>query len=519
MKLYHTLIKYNLLIIVFFISCKSSFNPLASSEEFKFTNQPNHIYFTILQLNDVYEIAPIQGNKYGGMARVSALYKELQRENSNSMLVLAGDFLNPSLLGTMKIDGERVRGKQMVEVMNAMNFDLVAFGNHEFDLSYNDLQNRLNESHFEWLSANVYHKENGKNHFFHKVIEGKKEAVNETYIQEYSVGGKTVKIGFISVCIPSNPKSYVHYSDMYVEAERTYNELKDKVDVVLGLTHVKIEEDKEIAKLLPGIPLIMGGHEHNNMYVKQGDTYIAKADANAKTVYIHRFEFNPETKELKFKSELKTINDKFPVDEEVNTVVNKWQNLLKLKIRDIIDNPDEIIYRTTEPLDARDTPVRSIQTNMGQIIAESMSKSYGDENIDCAFVNGGSIRIDDILEGDLNAVDIFRVLPYGGPVFRVKLKGELLNKVLNYGENASGTGAYLQRFNVKRNKDGQWLVKDKKIDFNKEYTIATSDYLLKGFDIPFLKNSNPQVLDVYEPNSKEIAVDVRKGVIEFLKSK
>ena len=519
MKLNNFFLKYSILLIVFITACKSTSNPLKSSEEYKFLRQPNNIYFTILQLNDVYEIAPIQGNKYGGMARVSALYRELQKENPNSMLVLAGDFLNPSLLGTMKVNGERVRGKQMVEVMNAMNFDLVAFGNHEFDLSYNDLQNRLNESHFEWLSANVFHKENGKNHFFHKVIEGKKEAVNETYIQEYNVGGKSVKIGFISVCIPSNPKSYVYYSDMYAEAERTYNELKDKVDVVLGLTHVKIGEDKKIAKLLPNIPLIMGGHEHNNMYVKQGNTYIAKADANAKTVYIHRFEFNPNTKELKFKSELKTINDKFPVDEKVNVVVEKWQNLLNTKIKDLVDNPDEIIYKTSEPLDARDTPIRSVQTNMGQIIAESMSKSYGDKTIDCAFVNGGSVRIDDILEGYINAVDIFRVLPYGGPVLKVKLKGKLLEEVLDFGDKASGTGAYLQRFNVARNDSGYWLVKEQKIDPNKVYTIATSDYLLKGFDIPFLKNSNPQVLSIYEPKTGDIAVDVRKSVVEFLKSK
>ena len=94
------------------------------------------IDFTFLQVNDVYEIAPIQGGKFGGMARVETVHQDLLKENPNIMLVMAGDFLNPSLLGTIKVDGERLRGKQMVEVMNAMNFDLVAFGNHEFDLPY-----------------------------------------------------------------------------------------------------------------------------------------------------------------------------------------------------------------------------------------------------------------------------------------------------------------------------------------------------------------------------------------------
>ena len=115
------------------------------------SKEDGKIDFTFLQLNDVYEIAPIQGGAYGGMARVESVHKELLNENPNTMLFLAGDFLNPSLLGSIKVDGERVRGKQMVEVMNAMNFDLVAFGNHEFDVSQKDLQNRLNESNFHWI--------------------------------------------------------------------------------------------------------------------------------------------------------------------------------------------------------------------------------------------------------------------------------------------------------------------------------------------------------------------------------
>ena len=98
------------------------------------------IDFTFLQLNDVYEIAPIQGGKFGGMARVETVHQQLLQENKNTMLFMAGDFLNPSLLGTLKYEGERIRGKQMIEVMNAMKFDLVAFGNHEFDLKKSDLQ-------------------------------------------------------------------------------------------------------------------------------------------------------------------------------------------------------------------------------------------------------------------------------------------------------------------------------------------------------------------------------------------
>ncbi|RSC92239.1 bifunctional metallophosphatase/5'-nucleotidase [Tenacibaculum singaporense] len=508
-----------LLITYTLVSCGSSpkkNNSTSSETTYQFKEDTDKTYFTILQLNDVYEIAPIQGGMYGGMARVETVHKQLLEESKNTILVLAGDFLSPSLLGTMKYNGERVRGKQMVEVMNAMNFDLVAFGNHEFDLSFTHLQDRLNESKFDWISANVLHNVDGKHSYFHKVVDGKKQSLKDTFIKEFkNPGGTTLKVGFISVCIPSNPKSYVHYGDMYKEIQRSYNEIKDNVDIVLGLTHASLTQDKEIAKLLPNVPLIMGGHEHTNSYTEVGKVTITKADANAKTAYIHRFEYDPKTKEVNFKSELKEINKSIPFDANVKEVVDKWQAVLEDKIQEVVSNPYEVIYKATEPLDARESTIRTVQTNMGKIIAESMSLAYNNE-VDCALVNGGSVRIDDVLSGDVNAVDIFRVLPYGGEILKVKIKGSLLKEVLDFGVESSGTGAYLQRYNAEKVGE-EWMLKNGKLQENQTYTVAFSDYLLRGLDIPMLSNKSEGVINVYTPEVGEVAYDIRKAVVNFLK--
>ncbi|MFT6066497.1 MAG: 2',3'-cyclic-nucleotide 2'-phosphodiesterase (5'-nucleotidase family), partial [Polaribacter sp.] len=401
---------YILLIILFF-SCKQ---------------EDGKIDFTFLQINDVYEIAPIQGGQFGGMARVETVHQELLKENKNSMLFMAGDFLNPSLIGTLKIDGERVRGKQMIDVMNAMNFDLVAFGNHEFDIPQKDLQKRLNESNFPWISSNVKLKTKEKSDLFYKEKEGMQIPLEETFIKEFSdEDGTTIKVGFISVCIPSNPKEFVAYGNMFVKARASYAAIKDSVDVVFGLTHVKIANDKRIAKLIPNLPLIMGGHEHTNSYHKIGNVIITKADANAKTAYIHRISFDKKTKKAIVTSELREINSSIKSDEKVDKIVKKWQTILSSKIKEIIANPDEVIYTAKIPLDGRDTPIRSIQTNLGEIITKSMSFAF-DDSVDCALLNGGSIRIDDQLSGAINAVDIFRVLPYGGAILKVEIKGRLL---------------------------------------------------------------------------------------------
>ena len=116
-----------LFIMIAFFSCKDN-------------TADNEIIFKFIQVNDVYEIAPLGGGEFGGMARVAHVSDSIKKESPNTFLLMAGDFLNPSLLGTIKIDSERISGKQMIEVMNAMNFDLVTFGNHEFDLKEDELQ-------------------------------------------------------------------------------------------------------------------------------------------------------------------------------------------------------------------------------------------------------------------------------------------------------------------------------------------------------------------------------------------
>ena len=145
-----------------------------------------------------------------------------------------------------------------------------------------------------------------------------------------------------------------------------------------------------------------------------------------------------------------------------------------------------------------------------------MSYAFNNE-VDCALVNGGSIRIDDVLEGDINAVDIFRVLPYGGSVLKVDLKGSLLKKVLDFGVQASGTGAYLHRHNVAKVGE-EWQVKNLPINNEQIYKVAFSDYLLKGFDIPFLSDKNPDVLTISQPSNTHLSYDIRRAIISYLKT-
>ena len=494
-----------LLLLITFFSCKEN-------------KADNEITFKFIQLNDVYEIAPLGGGEFGGMARVAHVSDSIKKETPNTFLLMAGDFLNPSLLGTIKIDDERISGKQMIEVMNSMNFDLVTFGNHEFDIKEDELQKRLNESTFPWMSSNTRHVSDDNTSFFKVQKEDDTTSVADTYtINITGANGKEMKIGFLGVTLPSNSKDFVYYGDMYSESERAYSELKDKVDIVFGLTHLEIEQDIELLKIIPEIPLIIGGHEHNAVSVSVGNSKITKADANAKTIYIHTLVYNIETKELVIDSELFFIDRKIASKPEVLAIVSKWLGILKVKIKEIIEDPNEVIFITNKPLDGTDYGNRGEQTNLGAMITEAMAWSYNNE-VDAALVNGGSIRIDDMLPDHVSSEDIFRTLPFGGGILKVAINGKLLTEVLDYGKSKQGTGAYLQRFNITEGAQGEWLIAGETIDLNKTYKVAFSDFLLQGYDIPFLTPGNEGVITIYKPLKGEKPFDIRKAIILYLKS-
>jgi len=499
-----------LLFSLLFIGCKTTTTVIKDD---------GVIQFKIIQLNDVYEIAPLSGGLYGGMARVAHVADSVRAINKNMMMVMAGDFLNPSLLGALRHNGERIAGKQMVEVMNAMNFDLVTFGNHEFDLKEPDLQKRLNESDFAWLSSNVFHQKGDTYFPFEKQQNNQNQPVHTTFQKQFTdEDGTTITLGFFGVTIDSNPQPYVYYTDYLEATKNATSSLKNTSDVLIGLTHLALEQDKIIAEQLPEVSFIMGGHEHTNMLVETKKAKIAKADANAISIYIHTFTYYKNQNKLVIDSHLFPIDATTASKKEVETIVDKWNLILDTQIKTVVKDPYEVIYLANTPLDGTDSASRSIQTNLGSAIAEAMAASFG-YKVDGALVNGGSIRVDDMLSGPITPIDIFRVLPFGGGVLKVDMTGNLLTEVLDYGETKRGKGAYLQRYNFSQSEKGEWLISHQPIEPSKIYTIAFSDYLLKGFDIPFLTPENKGVLHIFTPEPDSLAGDIRNAIIAFLKGK
>ena len=506
-------------LLVFFVllnySCKT--NQVNTPK----TTDDGKIEFQFLQVNDVYEIAPLENGKIGGMARLATLNKKYKSENPNTLTILSGDFLSPTLIGTLKMDGRRINGKQMVDLMNRAGVDLVTFGNHEFDLNYPDLQLRLDESGFLWISSNVLQRnDTGELNRFFQIKNGEKSYVPDHFVWEIADrDGTKMKVGFFGLTLPTFPVPYVHYEDFYLEGRKAVQHLSRDCDVVIGVTHLERGQDSLLALQIQDVPLLMGGHEHENMLFKSGKTTVAKADANAKTAFIHRLSFDKKSKKIELKSELVQLDSTVALDAETTRYVENWQQILLDKIVEIVPNPSETIYHADPPLDALESHIRQKQTNFGAVVTEGIFRSSG-QNTDGALMNAGGVRIDDYLRDDLTPVDIFRALPFGGKVLVVTLEGGFLKEVLDAGEASRGKGAYLQRYNFDYDAQNKtWKVAGKQIVENQHYRVAMIDFLMEGLDLPLLKKGVPGVIHIEYPQETDLNWDLRRAVIAFLKSK
>ncbi|MEO8794594.1 MAG: bifunctional metallophosphatase/5'-nucleotidase [Daejeonella sp.] len=475
---------------------------------------------TFVQINDVYEIAPLANGTIGGMARVAQVKKDLKQQNPNTFMVMSGDFLSPSVFNSLKYDGKAIRGRQMVDAMNAAGVDLAVFGNHEFDIKENELQDRINESDFRWISTNTFHRKNENVEPFEKIKNTGVEKFPTTYILNIrDADGTTAKIGFIGITLPFNKAPYVSYTDPLIAAKAAYNQIKDSVQAVVAITHQLMDDDITLAKEIPGLQIIMGGHEHDMRIQKVGNVYITKAHANAKSAYIIKLNIDKNTHQVTVKTDLKMIDSSVAIDSTVNSVVQKWNSIADKSFESVGFNPNAVLSSDGRTFDGRESEIRTKTTDLTRLIANSMLTSFGDA--DAAIFNAGSIRLDDILQSPVTQYDIIRALPFGGGVHLVEIKGSLLLKTLDAGLKNKGIGGFLHYSNIILTKDNSWLIKGEPVDPNKDYKIVFTDFLLSGNEtnLDFLNEKNPEILQIYPeeniPANKR--TDIRLLVIDYLR--
>ncbi len=469
---------------------------------------PPPIRVNLLQINDVYEIVPSTLGGGGGLARVAALRDSLLRETPNTFTVLAGDFLSPSAIGTARVDGERLNGRQMVDVLNAVGLNYATYGNHEFDLDAETLRRRLDESGFVWLSSNVT-----------DTLGAPLFGTRTSDIITVSGEAGSFRMGLVAVTIADNDPGYAVFRNPLVALREAVEGVRARVDAVVALTHVDYAMDVQLASDVPGIDLILGGHEHENialtLYRNGGLTRIAKADANARSAYVHRLTFDPEAATLDIVSELVHLDASAPQDSAVDARARLWIEKAYAGFRSDGFDPAAVVACSTEPLDGREAVVRNAPTTLTERIVEGMHAEVPDARL--AFFNSGSIRIDDVLPaGVLTQYDILRILPFQGRVMAVDVPGRLLIGVLQKGAFLRGTGGFLQVTDNVSGAGGRWSLDGEPIALDTRYRIAVNDYLAHGLQ-PGLEQLNVDVTTPGAATTAGLYRDLRRVLIDVLR--
>jgi 5'-nucleotidase len=444
----------------------------------------------------------VGGGRWGGPARVATVLRRLRDANPATIAVLAGDLLSPSALGTARVDGQRLDGRHMVDVLNVMGLDYATFGNHEFDLSERALHDRLAESRFRWLSANVMAAGG-------QALPG----VTPHVILRIGQGRDTLRVALFGATMDRDAADYARV-DPPVEAAAAHARLlRDSADVIVAITHLPRLQDIALAERAPEIDLIAGGHDHENLMLRRGEdlTPIAKADANARTLWIHDIIWNTRVRKATIDSRLLPITDTIPEDAATRRAAQAWQARAYDGFRQAGFQPDSLVAVSPLPLDGLESSVLADTTALTHLIAAAMLAEAGTQ---AAVYNAGSIRIDDVLPpGSITQYDVIRVLPFGGPVVVVEMRGALLRRMLDQGLRNRGTGGFLQRAGIAPSTGGDWVVAGSMLNDGETYRLAVSDFLLSGREqgMDWLTRQNPDVRVLRELR------DIRLALIDELR--
>ena len=492
-----------------FAACRPTKNPAAAKDD-------GRIEVQILHINDVYEISPLENGRIGGMARVAQLRQELLKQNPNTLTIHAGDFLNPSVIGTLSYENQPIKGRHMVEVMNACGIEIATFGNHEFDLKEAELVQRIAESRFEYIVSNALQLKDGNGQPFQH---NGKPIAPYTIRRFRDADGTEVRIGFIATMVSNYKVPYAVFTDPMQAARAARDRIKDSVDFVLGITHLDLEDDVKLGNLLADVPLLMGGHDHDNMRVAYQGGFVCKADANAKTAYVHVLTYDRATKKVAIESKLRQIDGSLADEPATAAVIKKWTDIAAKSFADQGFNPEAKVASLPYPLDAREKVVRNRPSLAAEIVARAMLHSAPSAR--AAIFNTGSIRIDDVLTGNMTEYDVIRFLPFGGKIAVADLKGALLRRVIQVGRRDNlGKGGYLALGNIQHDPaSGTIAIDGQALDDAKVYSIALPEFLLSGKEtnLDFLNNKNPEVLRVELPSTpSDLRQDLRRAVVSFL---
>lgn len=424
----------------------------------------------------------INGECYGGAARLHTAIQQARDSVANSVLLDGGDQFQGSLLF------RQYQGQLAAELMNTLGYDGMALGNHEFGSGVDALRAFIDRVRFPVLMANG--------------DLSAEPALADEVLRSFVhlVGGQ--QVAFIGI-VPenttelANPGPTITFSDPFFAVGREVARLTARgIDKIILLSHAGYYRDLQLAEELEGIDVIVGGHTHTLLHndhiaaegpypTMVGQTAIVQAYAYGK--YLGRLDvvFDDNGQVLSAEGEpilLDTGVDENPFIKARIAEANVPLEALR----------DEVVGSAEALIAGGLLSCRVTECPIGNLVADAMLASPASQDADIALMNSGGIQAD-LEQGPITMGDVMLTLPFQNTLATFILSGQDLMDVLENGvsevHNSSGRFPQIagmrfafKPFDPKGSRITMVEVNGEPLDPQREYKIVSNSFLRGGGD-------------------------------------
>lgn len=461
----------------------------------------------ILHINDLH-------SRFEELSKLSTIIKE--RRDQNTIILDAGDNAD-----FMRFETEGTKGEISSALLNEIGFDARVFGNNE---GFSGIENGRvisKTSNCPVVTCNLYDA-------FDKKLDYLKDAA--------IINRNGLRILIIGVTAPYN--EFYNLFGIYAknpteEVKRVLDEYcKEDYDLVLLLSHLGLKHDKEIATIIDGIDIIIGGHSHSILEdpIKVNNTIIHQAGDYGKYLGELEIEFEPKEKRIiNFNGRIIDSSD-YHMDQKILDLIKEYSI-----------KADEYLGKPLYKIDNKLTHSLEKENEIGNLLADALMDVLG---TDFGIINSGVLN-KGIEIGDISKKLLLEVCPsplnptyieVQGKDILISLEKSLLKEYCyNDGKGSGFRGKNLGNLQVSNNVKVNYneenddmnkilsiTIHDQPLDHNKWYSVATSDYLQRGTgytEFSSCKNEkyNPEylreVLEDYMRKEKFINVAFNKRFI------
>jgi 5'-nucleotidase / UDP-sugar diphosphatase len=431
---------------------------------------------TILHVNDTHgHIVPYMDKtvsesfEIGGADRLATMIEEERAKNPDGTILLSGgDMFQGTPVSNV------FRGKPVIDLMNYLGFDAMAIGNHEFDWGQPVLRENIGLMRFPVLSANILAGDrtyfDGAKPYTAVVRRGIKIGIIGLTTPELAYTTKPSNVAGLTV---SDPASILPGAVSLLRAEGA--------DVVVVLSHIGLDADRDLARKVSGVDVIVGGHSHTAVPdpVAEAGAIIVQAGCCGAYLGVLQLQFDTDSRKITDHTKKDALRLVFsragnPTDPGAAAIVEKYEKQVEGEFSkpagvtktDLVRNPRG-------------------ESNVGDLIADALRKASGAQ---VAFFNGGGIRAD-LPAGPVTNGQVYTVLPFDNTLVTMDLSGGQIRQILEQSiacEKILQVSGLKVAYDLKQpegSKVAAVFVAGKPLRPQGVYRVATNDFLAAGGDM------------------------------------